>query len=146
MSETIVIPWYATGFRGDAFETALNRVAAAAMRYNASSYAVYRSSDDLYRFQQFAEFVDHHDWVRYWEGPEMVHFRATHSGWYQIPVLYGSWQCTASGRLDPAALALVAANGGHNDDVAAAHNGGDATESAEAAADGDSDAGDTQAA
>jgi hypothetical protein len=120
MSETIVIPWYATGFRADAFEYALGRAAAVAMRYNASSYAVYRSSDDRYRFQQLAEFEDHHDWVRYWESPEMTQFRATHSGWYQVPVLYGSWQRTASGSLDPAALvksgrglpaAVPAANG-----------------------------------
>jgi hypothetical protein len=105
MSETMVIPWYATGFRADAFEYALGKAAAVAMRYNATSYAVYRSSDDRYRFQQLAEFEDHHDWVRYWESPEMTQFRATHSGWYQVPVLYGSWQRTAAGGLDPGAVA-----------------------------------------
>jgi hypothetical protein len=137
MAETMVVPWYATGFRADAFETALNRAAAVAMRYNASSYAVYRSSDDLYRFQQLAEFSDHHDWVRYWEGPEMVAFRATHSGWYQVPVLYASWQCTASGRLDPAvAASLSGAGNGH---PVAAHNGG-ADADAEAGSEADAEA------
>ena len=43
MTGTVIIPWYATGFRADAFERALNGVAAAAVRYGASSYAVYRA-------------------------------------------------------------------------------------------------------
>ncbi len=29
----------------------------------------------------------------------MVYFRATHSSWYQVPVLYGWWDQTASGGL-----------------------------------------------
>ena len=100
MSETVVIPWYATGFRHDAFEPALKKVAAAAMRYGATHYAVYRSNDDRYRFQQFVTFADHFDWERYWEGPDMVEFRARHSGWYQVPVLYSSWERTAAGGLE----------------------------------------------
>ena len=42
MAGTVMVPWYATGFRGDDFEAALNEAAAAAIRYGASSYAVYR--------------------------------------------------------------------------------------------------------
>ena len=97
MSETIVIPWYATGFRADAFELALNEVAAASLRYGASSYSVYRSNDDRYRFQQFVTFNAHEDWERYWEGPQMIDFRTVHSGWYQVPVLYSAWERTAVG-------------------------------------------------
>jgi hypothetical protein len=97
LAETVVVPWYATGLRADAFAVALNKVAAAAMRYGASSYAVYRSQDDLYRFQQFATFAEHLDWERYWEGPEMIEFRTRHSGWYQVPVLYGPWERTVAG-------------------------------------------------
>jgi hypothetical protein len=96
---TVLIPWYATGFRSDGFATALNEIAAVALRYGASSYAVYRSRDDRYKFQQFAHFDDPIDWERYWEGPDMRDFRAEHSSWYQVPVLYGWWDLTAHGQL-----------------------------------------------
>jgi hypothetical protein len=99
MAGTVIVPWYATGFRADAFELALNEVAPVALRYGADSYAVYRASDDRYRFQQFASFAEHLDWERYWEGPEMVDFRVRHSSWYQVPVLYGWWDQTAAGAL-----------------------------------------------
>jgi len=99
MAGTVVIPWYATGFRGDGFAEALSDVAAVAMRYGASSYAVYRSRDDRYRFQQLATFEDHVDWDRYWLGPEMTDFRVRHSSWYQVPVQYGWWDRTAGGSL-----------------------------------------------
>jgi len=97
MAGTVMVPWYATGFRGDDFEAALNEAAAVAIRYGASSYAVYRSHEDRYRFQQFAAFDSKTDWERYWEGDEMVYFRTTHSSWYQVPVLYGWWEETARG-------------------------------------------------
>jgi hypothetical protein len=96
---TVIVPWYATGFRGDVFEEALNEVAAVALRYGATHYAVYRSRDDRYRFQQLAQFEDHVSWERYWEGPDMIEFRAKHSGWYQIPVLYGWWDRTVHGQV-----------------------------------------------
>lgn len=99
MPGSVMVPWYATGFRGDAFEVALNEVAAVALRYGASSYAVYRARDDRYKFQQFAAFEEYLDWERYWEGEEMVYFRARHSSWYQVPVLYGWWDLTAEGRI-----------------------------------------------
>jgi hypothetical protein len=94
---TVIVPWYATGFRAEGLEAALNEIAAVALRYGASSYAVYRQRDDRYRFQQLAHFERYADWERYWEGPEMIDFRARHSSWYQVPVLYGWWDLTASG-------------------------------------------------
>ena len=94
---TVIVPWYATGFRSEGFEDALNEIAAVALRYRADSYAVYRSRDDRYRFQQLARFAEYADWLRYWEGPEMIDFRVRHSSWYQVPVLYGWWDLTASG-------------------------------------------------
>ena len=126
MAETVVIPWYATGFRADAFEVALNDAAAASLRYGATSYAVYRSNDDRYRFQQFVTFPDHFDWERYWEGPDMIEFRARHSGWYQVPVLYGSWERTAVGGVPQATElrergtepgALAGKRNGHGDGI-----------------------------
>jgi hypothetical protein len=114
MAGTVIVPWYATGFRGEDLETALNEVAAVALRYNASSYAVYRARDDRYKFQQFAAFEEHLDWERYWDGEEMRFFRAAHSSWYQVPVLYGWWDLTASGAIAPTA---VASNGHGNGGV-----------------------------
>jgi hypothetical protein len=99
MAGTVIIPWYATGFRGADLESALNEVAATALRYGATSYAVYRARDDRYKFQQLAVFEEKLDWERYWEGPELTDFRVTHSSWYQVPVLYGWWDLTAGGGL-----------------------------------------------
>jgi hypothetical protein len=113
MAGTVIIPWYATGFRADTFEQALNEAAATALRYGASSYDVYRSRDDKYRFQQLASFEEHLDWERYWGGPEMTYFRAAHSSWYQVPVLYGWWDHTAHGSTVSDEV-LVAGNGYSN--------------------------------
>jgi hypothetical protein len=104
MAGTVIVPWYATGFRGDAFEQALGEVAAVALRYGAVSYAVYRQRDDRYKFQQLAAFQEHLDWERYWQGPEMTEFRVRHSGWYQVPVLYAWWDLTVSGATAESAL------------------------------------------
>jgi len=99
MAGTVMVPWYATGFRANPFEEALNEIAAVALRYGASSWAVYRARDDRYKFQQLAAFADHLDWQRYWDGPEMIDFRVLHSGWFQVPVLYAWWDLTAGGAL-----------------------------------------------
>jgi hypothetical protein len=113
MAGTVVIPWYATGLRADSLEKALGEIAPIALRYGATSYAVYRSKDDKYRFQQMASFEQHVDWERFWEGPEMIDFRVEHSSWYQVPVLYAWWDLTASGGIETAA-APSATNGHSN--------------------------------
>jgi hypothetical protein len=100
MPGTVIIPWYATGFRSDALGEALNEIAAVALRYGASSYGVYRARDDRYKFQQLAAFDEYADWERYWDGEEMVYFRARHSGWYQVPVLYGWWDLVGGGAIE----------------------------------------------
>ena len=112
MAGTVIVPWYATGFRADDFETALGEVAATALRYGATSYAVYRQRDDRYRFQQLAAFEEYLQWERFWEGPEMTYFRAKHSSWYQVPVLYGWWDLTTSGGV--AEEVVAAGNGAGN--------------------------------
>lgn len=115
----VVIPWYATGFKGNALEAALNEVAPDALRYGASSYAVYRSRDDRYKFQQLAYFERHLDWERYWEGPEMIELRTRYSGAYQVPVLYGWWDLTVSGGLteEPGVIGNGGAGAGGNGQV-----------------------------
>ena len=114
MAGTVIVPWYATGFRGGDFEAALNEVAATALRYGATSYAVYRARDDRYKFQQLAAFTEHLDWERYWAGPEMTDFRVLHSSWFQIPVLYGWWDLSTSGGVTLDAIPVIAGNGHTN--------------------------------
>ncbi len=114
MAGTVIVPWYATGFRCDGFEAALNEIAAVALRYGASSYAVYRARDDRYKFQQLAHFAEHVDWERYWDGPEMTDFRVIHSSWYQVPVLYGWWDLTTSGGVALDAVPIAVGNGHTN--------------------------------
>ncbi len=112
MAGTVIVPWYATGLRANGFAEDLQEVAGIALRYGATSYAVYRSQSDKYRFQQFAGFERHLDWERYWEGPEMTYFRTVHSSWYQVPVLYDWWDLETSGVTDDAPL--LAGNGHGN--------------------------------
>jgi hypothetical protein len=111
---TMIIPWYATGFRSDGFGEALDEIAAVALRYGASSYAVYRARDDKYKFQQLATFDRYEDWERYWEGPEMIYFRARHSSWYQVPVLYGWWDVTSAGALERVTVPATGNGGAGN--------------------------------
>jgi hypothetical protein len=111
-----LLPWYATGFRGDQLEKDLEEVAALSTRYGCTKYWVFRGRDDRYKFFQFNSWENHLDWERYWEGPDMTYFRATHSGWYQVPLLYTWFDLSAHGGLEEAAaaVAVAAANGGEN--------------------------------
>lgn len=97
MAGSVHIPWYATGFRGDKLEKALEEIAPVALRYDASSYAVYRYLDDRYKFLQVASFDSKADFEAYWHGPEMVRFRTLYSSYYQIPVLYTWADISAEG-------------------------------------------------
>ena len=82
------IPWYATLFRGDKFEAALEEIAPVAVRYGATEWAIYRSRDDQYRFLQLATFEDKPSFEAYWYGPDFNDWRAQHSSWYQVPIIY----------------------------------------------------------
>jgi hypothetical protein len=93
------IPWYATGFRHDKLEAPLMEIAAVAMRYGATSYAVYRHRDDRYKYLQVAEFEDKVAFEKYWYGPEFSAFRTIHSSWYQVPVVYQWTDRIAYGKL-----------------------------------------------
>ena len=88
MAGVVHIPWYATLFRGDRLAAAVSEVAAVSLRYGATQYRVHRSQDDAYRITQMVWFESRLDWQRYWEGPEMVAFRAEWMSKYQVPVLY----------------------------------------------------------
>jgi len=112
MAYSVHVPWYATAFRPDKLEAALNEIAPVALSYGASHYAVYRAHDDRYKFVHISDFPTKAQWVAFWDGPEMTRFRSLHSGWYQVPVLYAPQDLTAegfmpdlmdTGGLDPAA-------------------------------------------
>jgi hypothetical protein len=100
MAGVVQIPWYATVFRGDKLKAALDEIAPLALRFGATDYAVYRSRDDRYKFVQTATFPDHLDFERYWYGDDFAQWRVDRSGWYQVPVIYGWWDLTASGGLE----------------------------------------------
>jgi hypothetical protein len=85
---SVHIPWYATLFRADKFAEALEEIAPLALRYGATSYAVYRSRDDFYKFLHTVDFEEKIQWERYWNGPEFSDWRAKYTSWYQVPVLY----------------------------------------------------------
>jgi hypothetical protein len=83
------IQWYATVFRGDFFADAVSEWAApTTLEYGATRYTVQRSLDDQYKILQQIWFESKDDWYRYWEGPEMIEFRARYTSKYQIPIVY----------------------------------------------------------
>ena len=105
MAGVVHIPWYATGFRGDELEAALAEIAPVAMRYGATSYAVYRFRDDRYKFVQTAAFEEKLDWERYWNGPEFIDFRVLSSSHFQVPVVYGWTDLVTAGAMGAEAVA-----------------------------------------
>ncbi|MDQ3849497.1 MAG: hypothetical protein M3296_02635 [Actinomycetota bacterium] len=88
MAGVVHLPWYATGFRGDDLEAALQQLAPISLRYGARRYEVFRGRDDRYKFLMAMEFDSHADWEAYWYGEEFTDMRASTSSWYQVPLLY----------------------------------------------------------
>jgi hypothetical protein len=101
MAGVVWIPWYATVLRQEMFAEKVAAAAPLALRYGATQYAVHRSRDDRYKITQMVWFEDKADWYRYWEGPEMIEFRARNSGHYQIPIVYVWHDELAAGTLGP---------------------------------------------
>jgi hypothetical protein len=101
------IQWYATVFRGDMFADAVAEESApVAMKYGATRYSVQRSQDDPYRTVQLIWFESKDDWYRYWEGPEMIEFRARYMTKYQIPITYVWHTEYAAGGAEPTTVTL----------------------------------------
>src|SRR5881227_1541012 len=101
MAGVVWIPWYATVFRHEAFSAEVARVAPLVLRYGATRYAVHRSQDDRYKVLQMIWFPAKEDWYRFWEGPDMIEFRARFSGKYQVPIAYVWHDELATGELGP---------------------------------------------
>jgi hypothetical protein len=101
MACVVNIPWYATLFRADRFETAMREIAPIALRYGANDYEVMRSNDDRYRFWQFAHFESKGDFERYYYGPEFINWRADYSSYFQVPVVYTWFDRVVAGEIAP---------------------------------------------
>ncbi len=101
MADLVLVKWYATVFRKDAFAADVARVAPLALRYGATQYSVQVDNDDRYRVTQFTWVASKTDWYRYWDGPEMIEFRARNMGRYQVPIAYNWADEIAAGALGP---------------------------------------------
>ena len=91
MEDLISVRWYATVLRQNMFAAEVARVAPLALRYGATRYQVHVDNDDRYKINQMTWVPSHAAWYEYWDGPEMVEFRARMVGKFQIPITY-SWQ------------------------------------------------------
>jgi hypothetical protein len=101
MAGVMHVDWYATVLRQQQFAADVCAVAPLALRYGATRYSVHCSRDDRYKITQMAWFESKPAWYRYWEGPEMIEFRASKSGKYQIPITYVWYDELVVGELGP---------------------------------------------
>ncbi|WP_205698953.1 hypothetical protein [Conexibacter sp. SYSU D00693] len=115
MAAVVHIPWYATVFRGDKLEAALEDIAKVSVRYGAKSFAVYRYNDDRYKFLQVAEFEDKTDWERYWDSPEFTDWRIANQSYFQVPVVYGMTDLVVAGTVNPELLRSAAVPAGETE-------------------------------
>jgi hypothetical protein len=101
MADLVWVSWYATVLRNESFAAEVARIAPVALRYGATQYQVQVNNDDRYRITQMSWFDSKAGWYSYWDGPEMIEFRARNSGRYQIPVTYAWQDEIAAGGLGP---------------------------------------------
>ncbi len=87
----MVVRWYATVLRQNMFAELVAEIAPVALHYGATQYRVHVDNDDRYKINQMTWVPDHKNWYAFWEGPEMIEFRARWMGKYQVPVNY-AWQ------------------------------------------------------
>ena len=88
MSDLIWVKWYATVLRQEQFAAEVAKAAPIALHYGATEYRVHVDNDDRYRITQMTWVPNHESWYAYWEGPEMIEFRARWLGKYQVPITY----------------------------------------------------------
>ena len=101
MADLVTVSWYATTFRKDSFAADVARIAPVALRYGATQYQVHINNDDRYKVTQMTWIGSKEDWYRYWDGPEMIEFRARNMGHYQVPITYAWADEIAAGSLGP---------------------------------------------
>lgn len=88
MADLMVVKWYATVLRQNVFAEKVAEIAPVALHYGATQYRVHVDNDDRYKINQLTWVPDHKNWYAFWEGPEMIEFRARYLGKYQIPITY----------------------------------------------------------
>jgi hypothetical protein len=91
MEDLMVVRWYATVLRQNMFAELVAEIAPVALHYGATQYRVHVDNDDRYKINQMTWVPDHKNWYAFWEGPEMIEFRARWLGKYQVPINY-AWQ------------------------------------------------------
>jgi hypothetical protein len=101
VADLVVVSWYATVLRQRSFAADVAAVAPVALRYGATQYQVHVSDDDRYKITQMSWFARKDDWYRYWDGPELIEFRARNMGHFQIPIVYAWADEIAAGSLGP---------------------------------------------
>jgi hypothetical protein len=101
MADLVYVNWYATVLRQEVLAAEVARAAPLALRYGATQYQVHISNDDRYKITQMTWVPDKTAWYRYWDGPEMLEFRARNTGKYQIPIAYNWADEIAAGSLGP---------------------------------------------
>jgi hypothetical protein len=97
MADLMVVKWYATVLRQNMFAERVAQIAPVALHYGATQYRVHVDNDDRYKINQMTWVPDHKNWYAFWEGPEMIEFRARWMGKYQIPITYAWATEIASG-------------------------------------------------
>ena len=107
MSEGIAaeINWKVTPFRGDKFEEAWRPVAEAALDYGATGWALFRNTDGLLDFTQYAFFSSKLDFDRYWYSDELSSAREQIAGWFVVPLVPVIHKIVGIGSLAPQATA-----------------------------------------
>lgn len=101
MAGVMWVQWYATVLRQEGLALSVTEIAPVALRYGATKYQVHRNQDDRYRITQMTWCQSKDDWYRYWDGPEMMEFRARNSGRFQTPISYWWHDELAAGELGP---------------------------------------------
>jgi hypothetical protein len=97
MADLMVVKWYATVLRQNMFAERVAEIAPVALHYGATQYRVHVDNDDRYKINQMTWVPDHKNWYAFWEGPEMIEFRARWMGKYQVPITYAWTTEIASG-------------------------------------------------
>jgi len=97
----VEINWSVTPFRGDKFEEIWTPVAEAALDYGATGWALFRNTDGLLDFTQYAFFDDKVGFDRYWYSDELLNAREEIAGWYVVPLLPIVHKVAGMGSLSP---------------------------------------------
>jgi hypothetical protein len=101
----VEINWKVTPFRGDKFQETWTPVAEAALDFGATGWALFRNTDGLLDFTQFAFFESKLDFDRYWYSDELLKAREEIAGWYVVPVAPMVHVVVGMGSMSPAEVA-----------------------------------------